>query len=103
MGIIGMKIPARGLILSSWKAPDDPESRYANTVPGTLDMKEAMRYVLSLPVSTVIVGCDSIQQLEENVEIARSFNPMNETQLAELEQRAEPVYKQSLFFRRWDA
>ena len=101
MGIIGMKIPARGLILSSWKAPDDPDSRYANTVPGTLDMREAMRYVLSQPVSTVIVGCDDIAQLEENVEIARSFNPLNETQLAELEHRAEPVHKQSLFFRSW--
>ena len=101
MGIIGMKIPARGLILKSWKAPEDPESRYANTVPGTLDMREAMRYVLSLPVSTVIVGCDDIPQLEENIEIARTFNPLNETQLAELEKRAEPIHEQSLFFRRW--
>jgi aryl-alcohol dehydrogenase-like predicted oxidoreductase len=101
MGIIGMKIPARGLILKSWKAPDDPNSRYANTVPGTLDMREAMRYVLSLPVSTVIVGCDDIPQLEENIGIARTFNPLNETQLAELENRAEPVHRQSLFFRRW--
>jgi predicted aldo/keto reductase-like oxidoreductase len=101
MGIIGMKIPARGLILSSWKAPDDPESRYANTVAGTIDMREAMRYVLSLPVSTVIVGCDDIPQLEENIEIARSFNPLSESQLAELEKRAEPVHRQSLFFRRW--
>jgi len=103
MGIIGMKIPARGLILSSWEAPEDPESRYANTVPGTISMQEAMRYVLSLPVSTVIVGCDDIPQLEENIEIAREFNPMNEAQLAKLEQRAEPVHRQSLFFRRWDS
>jgi len=100
MGIIGMKIPARGLILSSWKAPEDPDSRYAKTVPGTLNMREAMRYVLSLPVSTVIVGCDDIPQLEENIEIARSFNPMSEDQLAELKERAEPVHKQALFFRR---
>lgn len=103
MGIIGMKIPARGLILSSWRTPDDPESRYADSVPGTLDMGEAMRYVLSLPVSTVIVGCDDIPQLEENVEIARSFVPMNDTQLADLEHRAEPVHKQALFFRNWKA
>ncbi len=103
MGIIGMKIPARGLILESWKTPDDPNSRFGDSVPGTLNMTEAMRYVLSLPVSTVIVGCDDIPQLEENVEIARSFNPMNEQQLAELEQRAEPVHKQSLFFRTWKA
>ncbi|TNF77800.1 MAG: aldo/keto reductase [Acidobacteria bacterium] len=103
MGIIGMKIPARGLILKSWKTPKDPSSRYAESVPGTLDMREAMRYVLSLPVSTVIVGCDSIAQLEENIEIARSFTPLNDTQLAQLEERAEPVHRQSLFFRRWRA
>ena len=103
MGIIGMKIPARGLILESWKTPDDPDSRFGKSVPGTLNMTEAMRYVLTLPVSTVIVGCDDIPQLEENVEIARSFNPMSEEQLAELEQRAEPVHKQSLFFRNWKA
>ena len=72
-------------------------------MPGTLNMTEAMRYVLTLPVSTVIVGCDDIPQLEENVEIARSFNPMNEQQLAELEDRAEPVHKQVLFYRNWKA
>jgi len=99
MGIIGMKIPSRGLILESWKTPDDPDSRFAGTVPGTLNMTEAMRYVLTLPVSTVIVGCDDIPQLEENIEIARSFNPMNETQLAELEERAKPVHEQVLFYR----
>lgn len=101
MGIIGMKIPARGLILKSWRAPTDPDSRHAGTVPGTLDMREAMRYVLSLPVSTVIVGCDDIGQLEENVGIARDFTPMSGGQLAELEARAEPVHKQALFFRSW--
>ena len=37
------------------------------TRTATLSMAEAMRYVLTLPVSTVIVGCDSIPQLEENV------------------------------------
>jgi aryl-alcohol dehydrogenase-like predicted oxidoreductase len=103
MGIIGMKIPARGLLLSSWKTPQDPNSRYSESVPGTLDMREAMRYVLSLPVSTVIVGCDSIAQLEENIQIARSFTPLSEPQLAELEERAEPVHQQSLFFRQWRA
>jgi aryl-alcohol dehydrogenase-like predicted oxidoreductase len=101
MAIIGMKIPARGLILKSWRPPDDPESRYANTKPGALSMREAMRYVLSMPVSTVIIGCDSIAQLEENISIAREFTPMNRDQMAELEQRSEPVHRQALFFRRW--
>jgi aryl-alcohol dehydrogenase-like predicted oxidoreductase len=103
MGIIGMKIPARGLILRSWAPPTDPASRHFGSVPGVLSMPEAMRYVLSLPVSTVIVGCDSIAQLEENVAIARTFTPMSPEQMAELERRAEPVHRQALFFRRWDS
>jgi predicted aldo/keto reductase-like oxidoreductase len=100
MAIIGMKVPARGLLLSSWTPPEDPKARYHGTRPGTLNMTEAMRYVLSLPVSTVIVGCDSIAQLEENVQIARSFRPLSGAQLAELETRAEPIHKQALFFHR---
>jgi aryl-alcohol dehydrogenase-like predicted oxidoreductase len=98
MGIIGMKIPARGRLLTSWKPPASDSGK-----PGTMTMKEAMRYALTLPVSTVIVGCDSIAQLEENVTIAREFTPLSSDQMASLETRAEPVYKQSLFFRRWEA
>lgn len=103
MAIIGMKIPARGLLLSSWNPPADPGSRFRETRPGTLDMREAMRYVLSLPVSTVIVGVDSIAQLEEDVRIAREFTPLSPTQMAALETRAEPVHRQALFFRRWQS
>jgi aryl-alcohol dehydrogenase-like predicted oxidoreductase len=103
MAIIGMKIPARGLLLSSWKPPADPASRYAGTRPGTLEYPEALRYVLSLPVSTVIVGVDSIAQLEENVQLARSFVPLSDGQMKTLEAKAEPVHRQALFFRRWEA
>jgi aryl-alcohol dehydrogenase-like predicted oxidoreductase len=64
-------------------------------------MSEALRYVLSLPVSTVIVGCDTIAQLEENVALARAFNPLSPAQMAELEQRTAAIHPQALFFRRW--
>ena len=70
--------------------------------PGTLTMREAMRYVLSLPVSTVIVGCDTVVQLEENVQLARAFTPLSDSQMAELVQKAQPVHQQALFFRRWE-
>jgi hypothetical protein len=70
--------------------------------PGTLTMREAMYYTLSRPVSTIIVGCDSIAQLEENVGLAREFTPLNDKQAAELVARAEPVAKPSLFFRFYD-
>jgi aryl-alcohol dehydrogenase-like predicted oxidoreductase len=102
IGIIGMKIPARGRILASWAPPPADQQRpwMRASGPGTLNMSEAMRYVLSLPVSTVIVGCDSVAQLEENVEIARGFNPLGAAQMAELEQKTEPIAGQALFFRR---
>jgi uncharacterized protein len=108
MGIIGMKIPGRGRILSSWNPPPLEQQQHSwegmvlAPTPGTLTMKEAVGYTLSRPVSTVIIGCDSIPQLEENVAIARDFTPYNEQQLAALATKAEPVSKPSLFFRFYD-
>ena len=66
MGIIGMKIPARGRILNSWQPDKSHDSGWNQPAskPGVLAMKEAMYFTLSLPVSTVIIGCDSIAQLE---------------------------------------
>jgi aryl-alcohol dehydrogenase-like predicted oxidoreductase len=64
-------------------------------------MKDALYYVLSLPVSTVIIGCDSIAQLEQNVQMARDFTPLSDAQLANLTEQTEPIAKQALFFRRW--
>ena len=106
MGIIGMKIPGRGRILSTWNPPPIEQQKHSwegmtiqTTNPGTLTMKEAMYYTLSRPVSTVIIGCDTIAQLEENVQLARDFTPLSQSQMAALTQKTEAVSKQSLFFR----
>jgi aryl-alcohol dehydrogenase-like predicted oxidoreductase len=105
MGIIGMKIPARGRLLSSWTPPSLERQQHSwegaviATRPGPLDMREAMYYALSLPVSTIVIGCDSVQQLEENVKLAREFTPLTERQMQSLTARAEPVSKAALFFR----
>ncbi|MBP1605234.1 MAG: hypothetical protein H6Q08_608, partial [Acidobacteria bacterium] len=58
MGVIGMKVPARGRMFKEG---------------GVTSMKDAMHYVLSQPVSTVIIGCDTVEQLEENVRLAVTF------------------------------
>ena len=105
MGIIGMKVPGRGRLLSNWTP--QPLSVQAHMwegmvpapTPGTLSMREAMYYTLSRPVSTIIIGCDSIAQLEENVHLAREFTPLSDPQAAAIVARAEPVSKPSLFFR----
>jgi len=52
-----------------------------------------------LPISTAIFGCDSVAQVEECVELARSFTPLSETQMVELPEKIEPIVKQALFFR----
>ena len=108
MGIIGMKVPARGRILSSWTPPPLEKQKHSwegmvlAKTPGTINMREAMYYSLSLPVSTVIIGCDSVAQLEENVQLARDFTPFSQQQMAALTAKVEPVSQQSLFFRFYD-
>jgi aryl-alcohol dehydrogenase-like predicted oxidoreductase len=86
MGIIGMKIPSRGRLVKS---------------RGPLTMKEAVDYVLTLPVSTVIIGCDNIAQLEENVALAKSFKPLGDSAMAALSTRTLHVARDVLFYRRW--
>ena len=105
LGIIGMKVPSRGRLLSSWNPPPVEKQKYMwegsaiATRPGVMSMSDAMRFTLSHPVSTVIIGCDNVAQLEENVQIARNFTPLSQSQMAALNAAAEPVAKQSLFFR----
>jgi aryl-alcohol dehydrogenase-like predicted oxidoreductase len=106
MGIIGMKVMARGRILSSWTPPPVEEQKRSwegrgaiTTVPGTLTKQETFFYTLSLPISTAIIGCDSVEQVEECVELARSFTPLSQAQMAAVEAKVEPVARQALFFR----
>ena len=106
MGIIGMKIPGRGRLLTTWNPPPIEQQKHSwegmvvqAPTPGTLSIREAMYYVLSRPVSTVIIGCDNIAQLEENVQLARDFTPLTDKQAAEVVARVEPVAKPALFFR----
>ena len=61
MGVIGMRVYLRG-------------------VPRQLDFISTMKpfydFALSQAVSTVVIGYDDIDQLEENVRFAKSFKPM---------------------------
>jgi aryl-alcohol dehydrogenase-like predicted oxidoreductase len=57
---------------------------------------------MSLPVSTSIIGVDSIAQIEENVKIASGFTPLSQAQMEELEIKTLPIVRQGLYFRRWD-
>jgi len=46
----------------------------------THEIERSLRYAFSLPLSTVIVGMESMAQLEQNLAIAESFTPMSDTE-----------------------
>jgi aryl-alcohol dehydrogenase-like predicted oxidoreductase len=85
MGIIGMKIPARGRLFREG---------------GVSTMRDAMEWTLSHPVSTVIIGCDTVAQLEENVALATAFTPLDQKELARISALTEGYARDALWFKR---
>jgi aryl-alcohol dehydrogenase-like predicted oxidoreductase len=49
--------------------------------------EEALRYAMSLPVTTTVSGIDSMRVLRQNVRIARAFTPMSADEMAALRNR----------------
>ena len=84
------------------RSSDVASSAMRTALPGTLTIQEALSYNLSLPLSTNIIGVDTVAQLEQNVAFASTFTPLNEAQMRELEKRTLPIVRQALYFRRWD-
>ena len=54
---------------------------------GVLTAKEALTYVMSLPVATLVSGMNSLEVLRKNLEIARSFTPMTSDTMQALRDR----------------
>ncbi|MCJ7641158.1 MAG: aldo/keto reductase [Desulfobacterales bacterium] len=63
MGILGMKTLSRGVCIKIF---------------GEESIENFLRFALTQPITTAVVGCDTIEQLEMNVRIAQSFEPMPE-------------------------
>jgi aryl-alcohol dehydrogenase-like predicted oxidoreductase len=68
IAILGMKALGDGLLLKS----------------KTVTPRECLRYVLSLPTSVLITGCESMPILEQALEMARTFVPLDEEERAQL-------------------
>ncbi len=56
-------------------------------VQGAVTAEEALRYAMSLPVTTTITGVESIDILRQNVAIASNFKPMTEDEMNVLRAR----------------
>jgi predicted aldo/keto reductase-like oxidoreductase len=75
MGVIGMKVYAAGVLVHGGGSPP-------------VTSAEAMGYVLSLAgVSTVIIGCSSQAEVDDNARNARAFQRFDELTVRDLEER----------------
>jgi predicted aldo/keto reductase-like oxidoreductase len=71
MGIQGMKSTANAKLLQS------------------MSLKDCLSYTLSLPVHTLALGATTIGQIEDDVRIAKSFQPLKEAEMTALRKRAD--------------
>src|ERR1700733_14746211 len=73
---------------------------------GVVTAEEALRYAMSLPVTTTITGIDSLEILHQNLQIAQNFKPFTESEMNQLRDRCKQdaadgryeLYKLSLKF-----
>jgi aryl-alcohol dehydrogenase-like predicted oxidoreductase len=84
MGIIGMKVYFRGL---------------ATKLPGVTSLEPFYRYALSQPITTAVIGCDDLQQLNENVRFAASFKTMSAEEQRELEFSVSHHARQLMYYK----
>ena len=83
VGIVAMKVYFRGAA--------------ARIAPGKLDL--FYRYALSHPVTTAVIGCDSIAQLEENVRFASSFTSLTEDEKTMLSGQLSPIARELMYYK----
>ncbi|MEK8129251.1 aldo/keto reductase [Paenibacillus filicis] len=81
VAVIGMKVIALGK-LAPW-------------------YEQALRYTLSLPIATAIIGMETMEQLENNLAVAERFTPMSE--LEQLEFLKEIAHLATPDVLRWKA
>jgi len=73
IGIIGMKSLAGGQMLKT-----------------EISSEEAITYVLSLPIDTLVSGIDSLEVLTQNLKIVRSWRPLSEEKKNNLVHKIAP-------------
>ena len=84
MGIIAMKVYWRG---------------FATKIPRVSSLEPFLRFALSHPVSTAVIGCDNIKQLEENVRFAASFKPMPRKEMQQIIEQIAPYARSLMYYK----
>lgn len=86
MGILAMKTMG-----GSAAYPQDGTPPRANLLEtGAVTPEECLRYAMSLPVTSVVSGMDTMEILKRNLEIAKDFTPYTQAELAALREKVKP-------------
>jgi predicted aldo/keto reductase-like oxidoreductase len=84
MGILGMKTFSRGVSIKIF---------------GAESAENFLRFALTQPVCTIVVGCDNIEQLEMNVKIGQSFYPMTKKDQGIILEKARPYARELMYYK----
>ncbi len=68
----------RGMDIQGMKSTAN--SKLLHTIP----LKDCLSYVLSLPIHCLALGCTTIGQIEDDVRIAKRFQPLSADRLARI-------------------
>lgn len=81
MGVIGMKVYLRGAV----EAPK----------------KLLFCYALTQPITTAVIGCDSVEQLKENAGIAADFTKLQLKEVQRVNQFFSTIARQVMYYKPW--
>ena len=90
-GVLAMKTLAFGQLVGQglgWGG--NYNRRPAAVVPEQMSIAEALGFVWSLPVASIVSGMMSVEEVRENTATARAFEPLDEAARARLVELAEP-------------
>jgi len=76
MGILSMKVMGQGMIVGSGA--------------GRASAEELLRFNLSQPVASVIIGCEQMAPLEQNIQAALTFTPISGSEKERVKDKVAP-------------
>jgi predicted aldo/keto reductase-like oxidoreductase len=84
VGILGMKTLSRGVCVKIF---------------GEESVENFLRFALTQPIATAVVGCDTLEQLEMNVRIARAFEPLPQKDQEVLMAKVKPYARELMYYK----
>ena len=84
MAVIAMKTYFRG---------------FARHLPDYATMEPFFRFALTQPVSTAVIGCDTVEQLEENAAFAGGFEPLSREEQRRLVDSVMPYARELMYYK----